>query len=41
MFIVPQLDFTYLPNICIFEPGKLLKRQKIFLAFEKNPKAML
>lgn len=41
MLVVPQLDLTYLLNGRVFEPGKLLKRQKIFLASEKHPEAML
>jgi hypothetical protein len=41
MFIVPQLDFNDLLNICFFKPGKMLERQKILLAFEIYPEAML
>jgi hypothetical protein len=41
MFIVPQLHFTDLLDIRFFEPGKMLKRQKILLAFEIYPEAML
>jgi len=40
MLIVPQLDFTYLLDGCVFEPWKMLKRQKIFLALEEHPKTV-
>ena len=41
MLIVPQLYFTYLLDGCVFEPWKMLERQKIFLALEKYPKTVL
>ncbi len=38
---VQKLNITDLAYTGVFEPGKTLKRQKIFAAFYEYPKAML